>query len=306
MSENDKIKDPKNSKADEDDLDDLDDYLDDFADEILSKPPGHGLDQQNDTITASTTSETGTVKDSKADGTNGVSEEDQITDLLKQLEKESPEAKKQFESLLNDATTLKNTVPEKANGKPKEDPQLKDTIASTLERLKQSGAKVDKSIEEEQPDKLLSDLLNQLNMDGEGGLGDLGDFDMAKMLTDMLDNLASKEVLYGPLSELASKYPAWIEEHQASLPPNELESYQNQYNIVKSIVDKFEEEDYSDSSKPHREFISEKLEEMQKSGNPPEELMGDMEKTGLPGFNFNNEDIPEDLDKELEQNCAQS
>lgn len=303
MSKEEELSKNNSVEVDEDDLDDLDDYLDDFADDILSKPPGYDLEKEKNTA-ASEPSEAETLKETTRPE-KGASEEDQLADLLKQLEKDSPEAKQQFESLLKDMTTLTEKTPETSNGDIEQDANLKDTISSTLNRLKQSGAKVDQSIKDEQPDKLLAELLNQMNLDGDGS-GEGGDFDITKLLADMLDQLASKDILYDPLKDLSTKYPEWIEQNKSKLSLEELERYTKQSVIVKSIVDKFEEESYSDSSKPHREFVSQKLEEMQNSGNPPDDLVGDFSKTGLPGFNFDSDDIPDNLDKELEQNCAQS
>lgn len=306
MSKEDKVNNSKSPAVDDDDLDDLDDYLDDFADDILSKPPGYDLENENKAApAASEPSETETLRETKTETGADEPQEDQIADLLKQLEKDSPEAKQQFETLLKDMTTLTEKTPETSTGEIEQDANLKDTISSTLNRLKQSGAKVDQSIKDEQPDQLLADLLNQLNIDGDGA-GDGGDFDITKLLADMLDQLASKDILYDPLKDLSTKYPEWIEQNKSKISEEELTRYTKQSDIVKSIVDKFEEDSYSDSSKPHREFVSQKLEEMQNSGNPPDDLVGDFSKTGLPGFNFDSEDIPENLDKELEQNCAQS
>ncbi|CCH46136.1 Peroxisomal biogenesis factor 19 [Wickerhamomyces ciferrii] len=284
-----------------DDLDDLDDYLDDFADDILSKPPGHDLESHNQDSKDQ-------EKDTTIDGEPlSNSDKQQIEDLLKQLESESPEARQQLDALLKDVSTLNGPSDVKPNEqlqKDSNDKDLKDTISSTLNRLKSSGAKVDESIKSEEPDQFLNDLFNQLNLDGEGNPGEDGDFDITKLLGDMLEQLASKEILYDPLKDLSSKYPKWIEENKNKITKEKLERYTKQSDIVKSIVDKFDEESYSDSSKPHKEFISTKLEEMQNSGNPPEDLVGDFNKTGLPGLNFGNDDLPDNLDKELEQNCA--
>lgn len=269
----------------EDDLDDLDDYLDEFQDEILSKPAEELAKEAEE------------MKGEEEEELNEDELAGQLESVLKELGEESPEAKAQLEALMKNFAEFENQVDVK-----KQEPtptNLKDTISSTLNRLKESGNKVDQSIKDEQPDQLLENLLGQLDL-GEDG------FDIGNLLGELLDQLASKAVLYEPLKDLSVKYPKWIEENKDSVTEEELIRYNKQSDIVQSIVSKFEEESYSDAS--DKEFISAKLEEMQNSGNPPNDLMGDLSKTGLPGFQFDGEDMPDDIGKDLEkdlESCQQ-
>ena len=58
---------------------------------------------------------------------------------------------------------------------------------------------------------------------GEGGAGGLGG-GMNQMVDFILQNLLSKEVLYGPLVEIRDKYPSWLEKQrmrrQQNQPPS--------------------------------------------------------------------------------------
>jgi vacuolar-type H+-ATPase subunit I/STV1 len=292
--------------VEEDDLDDLDDYLDEFQDEILSKPAEELAKEANQSKTEGN-------KDSKpplpSSDTNEEELSSQLESVLKELEGDSPEAKAQFESLLKNVTEFETQAKDNDNKEEKIPTNLKDTISSTLNRLKESGSKVDQSIKDEEPDQLLENLLKQLNLgDGQGDLGS-DDFNIGDLLGDLLDQLASKAIIYEPLKDLRAKYPKWINENKEKTPDEDLKRYTLQSEIVESIVAKFEEESYSDQSKPHRAFISQKLEEMQNSGNPPPDLTDDLSKTGLPGFQFDGDDLPEDLgkdiEKDLEENCQQ-
>ncbi|GME70877.1 unnamed protein product [[Candida] boidinii] len=190
-------------------------------------------------------------------------------------------------------------------------PDFKNVISETMSRIKTSGDKVDKQIKEEQPDELLSQLLNSLDL-GDLNLSENGENggDLSNILSDMLLQLSSKKVLYEPLNDLNSKFPTWIENN---LNDSNIESYQNQYAIVNSIINKFNDENYDDSNAEDKKFITEKLDELQELGMPPKELMND-DLSLLPGFNngigsdvgLSEADLPEDVGKELEENCKQT
>lgn len=190
-------------------------------------------------------------------------------------------------------------------------PDFKNVISETMSRIKTSGDKVDKQIKEEQPDELLSQLLNSLDL-GDLNLSENGENggDLSNILNDMLLQLSSKKVLYEPLNDLNSKFPTWIENN---LNDSNIESYQKQYKVVNSIINKFNDDNYDDSNTEDKKFITEKLDELQELGMPPKELMND-DLSLLPGFNggigsdvgLSEADLPEDVGKELEENCKQT
>ncbi|VEU20543.1 DEKNAAC101411 [Brettanomyces naardenensis] len=321
----------------EDDLDDLDDLLDDFQDDILSKPPGATIKQSREQSKVDedasaqidgvkTTSETSRppLQDSVPNG-------DQFDEFISEMARNDPELSNDLQDFLksltkeagqgssNDDTTTEHTAAEE---QPK-NKSFQDVISETVSRLKTSGTEVDKSIHEEsKDDQLLATLMKSLDLDPLK-LGDEGDGagkadDINKLLVEMLDKLSSKSVLYEPMNDLYLKYGPWLSDTKNKTNPD-YGKYQDQYVIVKKIVEKFEEVEYSDSDSKQKEFINSNLEELQELGMPPKELVNDdlnflNFKGGAGGggdkdlqnLEFGDDDIPGEVNKELNETCQQT
>lgn len=279
------------AKTSDDDLDDLDDLLDDFAEDVLSKPPGLAAPE--------------------ADSTKEEPEEfkTRIEDLIKDLNIEDPETKAQFETLVHQFEAENKDVMEK--------PQNFDTVMKdTMERLKKLGETIDEQLKNDPSGGNPEDLLTQL-LSGLGGAGGAGgeDFDMSKLLVDMLEQLSSKEVLYEPIKDLNTKFPQFLEEKKGLLPADEHANYTKQYELTNDILAVFEAPDYDDNDKTKRDGVNTLLELLQELGQPPSELVGEAGDFpgfgGLPGagdaggLNFSDKDLPKDFEKELEDGCRQ-
>jgi peroxin-19 len=144
---------------------------------------------------------------------------------------------------------------------------------------------------------MLAQLLKAVEA-GAAGAGDEGD--LSKMFMGMMEQLSNKEMLYEPMKELDVKFGPWLEKNKSngSVPVDDMERFQKQAQIVKQIVTKFEERNFSDDDPKCREYVWERMQEvsfsiwlfsafttdypkMQAAGNPPEELvsnplMGDL------------------------------
>ncbi|KAJ5625798.1 hypothetical protein N7510_002107 [Penicillium lagena] len=166
-----------------------------------------------------------------------------------------------------------------------------DAIQRTVNRMKESGdrATAAASNEDEFSDDMIAQLLKAVEA-GASGSGEDGD--LTKMFMGMMEQLSNKEMLYEPMKELDGKFGPWIEKHKAdgasTVPAEDMERYEAQARIVKQIVQKFEEEGYTDEDSKCREYVWERMQEMQAAGNPPEELisnpfMGDLGAAGAAG-----------------------
>lgn len=298
------------SASNEDDLDDLDDLLDDFADEVLSKPPGESTTAPSAVGSSSITDDTQSQKDPTrpldADFQSGIAE------LIKDLKIDDPETQKQFEQL---ATEFELNHRQEIEAEEKKPGNFEYVMKNTMERLKKSGETVDEKIKNDalggNPEDMLTQLLAGLGGgDGEGGAG--GDFDMSKLLVDMLEQLSSKEILYEPIKDLNTKFPEYLAENKDKLDKDKLQTYQQQYEMTNQILAVFDASDYSDSDKSKRERVNVLLESLQELGQPPAEIVG--EAGALPGFGggmmddslkFDDKDLPPDFDKQLEEGCKQ-
>ncbi|KAJ5692812.1 hypothetical protein N7462_002235 [Penicillium macrosclerotiorum] len=149
-----------------------------------------------------------------------------------------------------------------------------DAIQRTIERMKQSGDRATEAASTD--DGLSDDMLAQLLKAVEAGAAGAGeDGDLTKMFMGMMEQLSNKEMLYEPMKELDGKFGPWLEKNRASgaVAAADMERYETQARVVKQIVEKFEEEGYSDEDAKCREYVWERMQEMQAAGSPPEELV---------------------------------
>ncbi|KAF3386535.1 Peroxisomal membrane protein import receptor PEX19 [Penicillium rolfsii] len=162
-----------------------------------------------------------------------------------------------------------------------------DAIQRTIERMKQSGDRATEAATtgDGSDDDLIAQLLKAVEA-GASGAGEDGD--LTKMFMGMMEQLSNKEMLYEPMKELDGKFGPWIEKSKAAgtVPREDMERYETQARVVKQIVLKFEEPGYSDEDSKCREYVWERMQEMQAAGSPPEELISNPlmgELGGAPG-----------------------
>ncbi|KAL4897011.1 Pex19 protein family-domain-containing protein [Aspergillus ambiguus] len=147
-----------------------------------------------------------------------------------------------------------------------------DAIQRTINRIKESG---DKTTEEVTGDDVSDDLVAQLLKAVEAGASAGDDGDLTKMFMGMMEQLSNKDMLYEPMKELHGKFGPWIAANKGSekVSAEDMARYESQAEIVSQIVTKFEEPGYTDEDPKCREYVWEKMQEMQAAGNPPEELV---------------------------------
>ncbi|KAG7909310.1 hypothetical protein KL906_002804 [Ogataea polymorpha] len=279
----------------DDDLDDLDDLLDDFDDEILSKPPGATLKQDQELTIA-------------PDEEPNLDDKELFGKLLQEIGSQDPDLSKNLGSFLDDIGK-QNTG--SSSPQPATKNNFQDVISETINRLKESGEQVDKSIKQEDGnDELITNLLKSLdlNLDLKGLDGQNGGVeDVGNLLVEMLEKLSSKNVLYEPLNDLYQKFPAWLEKPENQQDEN-FSKYQQQYAVIREIISTFDLPDHED--KKNKDIINIKLEELQELGMPPKELLNDDLKFlnfgGNSELELDDNDIPEDINKELEDTCKQT
>lgn len=317
------------------------DFLDEFSEEVLSQPPGSGAksveskaaDNARLPSTAGTSLESKSAaeapkKSTKEMATPGNEEQPDLDaleaefasklkfgmDSLMQEMNDSPETQKQFEAMLAEMaksidpsfekssmpSLTKNTSPKSANNNDKK--SFQDTISQTMNRLNESKQEIDKSVLDSADDDFLAKMMKDLES-AMGSGGAEGDLDMSKLINDMLEQMASKEILYEPMKEMHEKYPAWIKENLPKLSAEEKARYENQFQIITEVVTKFEKSDYSDDNPEHRKYITTRMELMQNSGAPPSDLLGNLAAGSIPGLDMDADGLPQvpgDMD-----NCAQ-
>ena len=98
-----------------------------------------------------------------------------------------------------------------------------------------------------------------------------GDPGLASALDSFLSNLLSKDVLYEPLQQISMRYPAFLASaKERGLAEEELQRYTRQAALVAELLAVF------DRSPQEAERIMQLMQDMQKCGAPPPEIMKDI------------------------------
>ncbi|KIW31413.1 uncharacterized protein PV07_03064 [Cladophialophora immunda] len=158
---------------------------------------------------------------------------------------------------------------------------FEDTIRKTMARMESSSAAATsattKSSQPKSEEEMLAEMLRAL----EGESESQSDGELSKMFLGMMEQLTNKDMLYEPMKELSQKFPDYLETNRPPrLAQAEYERFSRQSVIVRDIVAKFEEPGYSDNDPQCREFIWEKMQDMQTEGSPPDALVANP----LPGM----------------------
>lgn len=156
---------------------------------------------------------------------------------------------------------------------------FEETIRRTMERMQASDSNPNNATTE--PDAgaaneedMLANLLKAMGTSGDDGSADANsDESLSKMFLGVMEQLTNRDILYEPMKELDSKYPEWLVNNKAKLPDKDYRRYEGQREVVREIVTKFEEKGYSDNDSSCREFIWERMQKMQATGSPPEDLI---------------------------------
>ncbi|XP_058792577.1 peroxisomal biogenesis factor 19 [Phymastichus coffea] len=113
----------------------------------------------------------------------------------------------------------------------------------------------------------LAAMFGQTSLEG-------GDF--LPFMQGMAESLISKEILYPSMKDIVDRYPAWLEENRATVPPTDLANYEKQYELMSKVCLELESEKDDDSEEVKKKRFEKKLaimQEIQAYGSPPEDLM---------------------------------
>lgn len=194
--------------------------------------------------------------------------QDQMAALMGNVD-ESPEMKTEIEAMMRElgvaadpgtSSKSKDGVNGKAVLSNTEEP-FQETIRKTMERMQASGDQATAAAKTEDHDDMLAKMLTELQDGGVEGAGDDEGFN--KMLLGMMEQLTNKEILYEPMKELHDKFPAWMSKNRSTTSADDLRRYDKQQRLVGEIVEKFEQRSYSDSHSPDREFIVDRMQQVQ-------------------------------------------
>jgi len=164
----------------------------------------------------------------------------------------------------NKPTSSKRT---EGNTLPSPDSSFQDAIRQAMDKLRSSDESVTNEINSSDP---LSNLLSQLgDLSGEEAENVDG------VLEEMLGAIMSKDVLYDPMKELSSQYPAYLSSH-TGLSAEDRTRYEAQLRLSTQIMAVFDHPNYSNDNPAAQAEVFKMMNEMQTYGSPPAEIMGDL------------------------------
>lgn len=268
------------SGVEEDDLDDLDDILDEFSATNID-----GAQKESEPLEPAPkhVPEDAELSDAAADEFSKQLQE-QMAALLGNVD-ETPEMRKEIENMMQELGAAADSRPSEAaeRGKksetrqavpPRGEDDFQTTIRKTMERMQNSGEQASAAVAAEDPDDIVAQMLKEMQSGSLDGAG--GEEEFSKMLMGMMEQLTNKEILYEPMKELHDKFPEWMTKNRDNVKKDDLRRYYEQQRLVAEIVGKFEERAYSDAKAADREYIVERMQQMQAAGSPPPDLVGDM------------------------------
>ncbi|KAH0383919.1 Pex19-domain-containing protein, partial [Aureobasidium melanogenum] len=276
---------------DEDDLSDLDDMLDDFSAASIKdqKPAAPSTSTAQSSTTSQSNPSSSSIPPQPPAEDDDFARQLQagMAELLGGLD-EDPEMQKQFEQMMKELSAAAeqeaaSTPAPSADAAPKPNttssssakPAFASTIEKTMERMQASGQSASAAAASSSQDDMLAQMLKDLEAGNFPAMdGDQGDFN--SMLMGMMEQLVNKDILYEPMKELHDNFPDWLEKNKDSTSKQDLERYKTQQAVVKDIVDRFEKKNFSDDNKEDREYIVDKMQQMQAAGAPPPGLVGEM------------------------------
>jgi len=198
------------------------------------------------------------------------------------------------------------------------DPEFAKTLEDTMKMLEgtgQSGG--ENALEEEELKKMLANLGLAGAEGGDGAanvdaeklseevmksmmsefqkMGENNSDEFENMMKGMMAQLISKDVMYPPLQAICQKYPEWLADNEHKLEKEEYERYGKQYEMYQRICTVYETEP------ENTDKLTELLEEMQQTGQPPVEIMKELapemklDENGMPDLSELSGQLPPGL-----------
>jgi peroxin-19 len=105
--------------------------------------------------------------------------------------------------------------------------QIQESVKGTIDSIRS---------EKDQPQEENIDSL----LDNLSSLMDNGELD--SLLTNVMDQIVSKDLLYEPMKDLASKYPEFLLKSKNTVQQEEYSRFEEQFRIVNEIISVYDNE----------------------------------------------------------------
>ncbi|KAL4099555.1 hypothetical protein PRIC1_007358 [Phytophthora ramorum] len=256
------------------DLDDLlEDALDDFADEVSTAQASEMATVQQEA--AATAAATQDSEDNKL--------QENMAKFLEDAQ--NPEFQQVLEQAFrelgtdDDAENIEQLLGSlKVDATPDETDDVNAGVAKTLQNMAKAAEDME-GVGTAQVEAMGEDMMSEMMKKFEE-MGEKSDFQ--DLVDGMMQQLLSKDVMYDPMKQICERYPEWLAEKESLLSKEDYERYGKQYQYFQQIVAAYE------SEPDNYARLSELMQEMQETGQPPSEIVKDL----APGLQFDDEGMP--------------
>lgn len=133
----------------------------------------------------------------------------------------------------NDLETLLNETLEEFPEKDVESQEFLKQFSQNIEIQESVKETIDSIRSEKAQEENVDDLLDNLN-----SLMDNGELD--SLLSNVMDQIVSKDLLYEPMKDLASKYPEFLSKSKNTISNEEYKRFEEQFRIVNEIISTYD------------------------------------------------------------------
>ena len=200
-----------------------------------------------------------------------------LTDLMSKMGNEDSDFQKVLEDTLRG---LDGGAGDGATNSTRPQSEMDASIAKTLQMLAETGAR--EGVEGVEPagmGQMGEDVMNKIMSDFEQ-MSEREDFN--SVVEDMMKQLLSKQIMYGPIKEICGKFPEWLAENEKKLSKEDYERYGKQYQYMQRICAVYE------TTPDNFERITELMQDMQEYGKPPAEIVKEL----APGLELGEDGMP--------------
>lgn len=152
---------------------------------------------------------------------------------------------------------------------PQVDPAFTQSIADVLKGLSDGQESLQQPFSQDDIAGMFGNI--NLNESGENNA-------FLPFMQGMMQSLLSAEVLLPSLTEIVTKYPAWLEENGSKINAEDKTRYESQLKLMQEVCGELEKEKSDDNADVKRErfnIVLDRMQKMQELGQPPADLVGE-------------------------------
>lgn len=168
--------------------------------------------------------------------------------------------------------------PNSSSQTPQVDPAFTQSISDVLKGLSEGQENLQQPFSQDDIAGMFGNI--NLNESGENNA-------FLPFMQGMMQSLLSAEVLLPSLTEIVSKYPAWLEENGSKVSVEDKTRYESQLKLMQEVCSELGKEKPDDSADVKRDrftIVLDRMQKMQDLGQPPADLVGEGSENVIPSL----------------------